>query len=254
MRYAALITLQVALSAVILAVPIPFPDVKAGDIVKGRPKYFEYPMPKTKHAGQHPLIALSEPDEHGWVKVAPMSHSHPMNPPTKPASTYGLPIDPIKGESHVNVAAPDRILLQHLKATNTKMEPHHFQALKKEIHKNCPGALRRRNDSPDPCNRQSMQRAALLLHQQEEQAKQAAHAHAAKSSRKIQQGAHTGGPHQPAHAGPSHQQTHVGSSQTGHASSSHQQTHGGTVHSGPSGSSHGTPHSRPDRGRGKRRH
>lgn len=131
----------------------PVCDVREGDIMKAKPKYFE-PRPSgtvsTTTAviynainpnipqggiGQHPVIILTNPDIHGRVEVATMSHSHPHGPPTRPASWYGLPIDPVKGESTVSVGPPQRIHISFLRPHSpyARMCPAQFLELKKEI-------------------------------------------------------------------------------------------------------------------------
>jgi hypothetical protein len=64
-----------------------------------------------------------------------MSHSHPHGPPTRPASWYGLPIDPVKGESTVSVGPPQRIHISFLRPHSpyARMCPTQFLELKKEI-------------------------------------------------------------------------------------------------------------------------
>lgn len=90
--------------------------------------------------GQHPVIVLTNPDASGRVQITTMSHSHPNNPPTKPASTYGLPIDPLKGESTVNVGTPYTIHISFLRANvpHTRMHPVYFAELRNEICKCLP--------------------------------------------------------------------------------------------------------------------
>ena len=128
-------------------------DARPGDIMKAKPKYFEPrpagsvrllstyificadPLMLQGNVGQHPVIVLTSPDASGRVKIATMSHSHPNNPPTKPASMYGLPIDPVKGESTVNVGEPYQIHISFLRGNtpHTRMSPALFIQLKNEI-------------------------------------------------------------------------------------------------------------------------
>ncbi|KAF8969238.1 hypothetical protein BDZ97DRAFT_272509 [Flammula alnicola] len=119
-------------------------DIREGDIMKAKPKYFEPRPPGTGNIGQHPVIILTKPDAYGRVKVATMSHSHPDNPPTRPASMYGLPIDPNKGESAVSVGKPKIIHIGHLKPHTpyATMTARHFAALKAEIGENYPDIYR----------------------------------------------------------------------------------------------------------------
>ncbi|KJA19489.1 hypothetical protein HYPSUDRAFT_69234 [Hypholoma sublateritium FD-334 SS-4] len=108
--------------------------------MKAKPKYFEPRPAGSGNVGQHPVIVLTNPDAYGRVKIATMSHSHPHNPPTKPASIYGLPIDPVKGESTVNVGEPYQIHISFLRANtpHTRMDLAHFIELKNEIWRNSP--------------------------------------------------------------------------------------------------------------------
>ncbi|CAA7266892.1 unnamed protein product [Cyclocybe aegerita] len=101
-----------------LDVPSSPPEqVEEGYIMKTKPKFFEPRPPRSSNVGQHPVIVLTPPDSRGCVKIATMSHSHPGNPPTRPASEFGLPIDPKKGESTPPIC----------------MDPKEFVALKTEI-------------------------------------------------------------------------------------------------------------------------
>lgn len=81
------------------------------------------------------MIVLSRPDAQGFVLVAPMSHNHPEGTPTRSASRYGLPVDPIKGESRVNVGQPKVVHQENLRPNkpHTAMSYNHFAALKAEI-------------------------------------------------------------------------------------------------------------------------
>lgn len=85
--------------------------------------------------GQHPVIVLTPPNPDGFVFVTPMSHNHPEGTPTRCASTYGLPVDPVKGESRVNVGQPKLIHLSNLRANNphTTMSMKHYKRLWDEI-------------------------------------------------------------------------------------------------------------------------
>ncbi|KAH9477501.1 hypothetical protein JR316_0009718, partial [Psilocybe cubensis] len=109
--------------------------LKEGDIMKAKPKHF-IPRPESVGSvGQHPVIVLTRPDSQGFVLVAPMSHNHPEGTPTRSASRYGLPVDPIKGESRVNVGQPKVVHQDNLRANKpyTTMAYNHFAALKAEI-------------------------------------------------------------------------------------------------------------------------
>lgn len=180
----------------ILASPIPdTPHVwKPGEIGKARPRHFDHPLPNTENIGKHPVVVLTHPDAKGFVKVATVSHSHPFNPPTKPASSYGIATDPHKGDSKVNVAGPERIHVSKLSELPVpdKLHPHHLQALQAEIHKNCPGALSRRTEKPDPCDRKAVQAAA-------EKAKELHEAEHGKTAKKRSSG-HKSNRHHSSHA------------------------------------------------------
>ena len=64
-----------------------------------------------------------------------MSHCHPEGTPTRRASAYGLPIDPVKGESLVSVGQPQLIHQNDLKENNPPMamSRRDYMALKTEI-------------------------------------------------------------------------------------------------------------------------
>ena len=64
-----------------------------------------------------------------------MSHCHPEGTPTRRASAYGLPIDPVKGESLVSVGQPQLIHQSDLKTNNPPMAMswRDYMALKTEI-------------------------------------------------------------------------------------------------------------------------
>ncbi|PPQ85382.1 hypothetical protein CVT25_006413 [Psilocybe cyanescens] len=124
---------------------VSYVTVREGDIMKAKPKFFLPRPPGTTletdfitqgNIGQHPVIVLTKPDAQGRVQVATMSHSHPNNPPTRPASLYGLPIDPKKGESTVSVGIPKLIHISNLKPNNppTAMCPNNFAKLEAEIY------------------------------------------------------------------------------------------------------------------------
>jgi len=158
-----------------LARPLP-QSWRPGDIGKARPRHFKHPLPNTENIGKHPVVVLTHPDEHGFVKIATVSHAHPFNPPTKPASAFGIAADPHKGDSQINVAGPDSVHVSKLSPLTVpdRLHDHHLHALKKEINKNCPGALSRRADphdpKSDPCDRKVVQEAALraqALHEAE---------------------------------------------------------------------------------------
>lgn len=125
-----------------------------GDIMKAKPKHFiprpegavSYPIAQTArlllifvhlqgNVGQHPVIVLSSPDPSGYVLVAPMSHNHPDGTPTRRASRYGLPVDPVKGESQVNVGYPKLIHQDNLRPNkpHAAMRYHDYVALKCDI-------------------------------------------------------------------------------------------------------------------------
>jgi len=103
--------------------------------MKAKPKHF-IPRPEgVGSVGQHPVVVLSRPDAAGYVLVTPMSHNHPDGTPTKNASRYGLPVDPVKGESRVNVGVPKLIHQDNLKANNPYVRMHqgNFLSLKTDI-------------------------------------------------------------------------------------------------------------------------
>jgi len=152
----------------LLTFATPIPQIwRPGDIGKARPRHFQHPLPNTENIGKHPVVVLTHPDAHGFVKVATVSHVHPFNPPTKPSSSYGIAADPHKGDSKVNVAGPERIHISKLSALPVpdKLNEHHLHALQTEIQKNCPEAFGRRAEphglKPDPCDRKAVQVAAL---------------------------------------------------------------------------------------------
>ncbi|KAF4616531.1 hypothetical protein D9613_008710 [Agrocybe pediades] len=116
-------------------IPTSTSTIKEGDIMKAKPKHF-IPRPESVGSvGQHPVIVLTRPDPNGYVLVAPMSHNHPNGTPTRSASRYGLPVDPIKGESRVNVGQPKLIHETNLRANtpHTTMTFNNFAALKADI-------------------------------------------------------------------------------------------------------------------------
>ncbi|KAJ3506201.1 hypothetical protein NLJ89_g6998 [Agrocybe chaxingu] len=119
-----------------LDIPSPLPEhVEEGYIMKAKPKFFEPRPPRSSNVGQHPVIVLTRPDSRGCVKIATMSHSHPGNPPTRPASEFGLPIDPKKGESTVCVGPPAIVHVSYLRHQKPpiRMDPEEFVALRTEI-------------------------------------------------------------------------------------------------------------------------
>lgn len=81
------------------------------------------------------MIALTYPNADGYVLVALMSHCHPEGTPTRRASEYGLPIDPVKGESLVSIGQPQLIHRNDLKPNNPPMAMslRNYIALKTEI-------------------------------------------------------------------------------------------------------------------------
>lgn len=123
--------------------------------------------------GPHPAIALTDPDEHGNIKIATISHSHPGNPPTKHISDFnikGLTDSKTDTPSTINVATPATVHVSKVKIAErvSKVEPHHLEALKSVIRefycitqgaqltacpgKNCGNHVVRRGDDehPDP--------------------------------------------------------------------------------------------------------
>jgi len=64
-----------------------------------------------------------------------MSHCHPEGTPTRRASAYSLPIDPVKGESLVSIGQPHLIHQSDLKSNNPPMSMswRDYTALKTEI-------------------------------------------------------------------------------------------------------------------------
>ncbi|CAA7270263.1 unnamed protein product [Cyclocybe aegerita] len=112
--------------------------IREGDIMKAKPKHF-LPRPDgVGSVGQHPVIVLTPPDREGFLFVTPMSHSHPEGTPTKRGSLYGLPVDPLKGESRVNIGQPKLVHQDNLKANtpHVAMSYGDFVALKTDIFKN----------------------------------------------------------------------------------------------------------------------
>lgn len=87
------------------------------------------------NVGQHPVIILTTPDPNGYVLVAPMSHNHPDGTPTTRASRYGLPVDPVKGESRVNIGYPKVIHHDNLRPNkpHASMTYRDYLALKADI-------------------------------------------------------------------------------------------------------------------------
>jgi len=61
------------------------------------------------------VVVLTRPDDHGKVKVAPLSHNHPDNPPQQLTSVYNLPDDKINGEGTISLGKPKVIELMRLK-------------------------------------------------------------------------------------------------------------------------------------------
>ncbi|KJA26838.1 hypothetical protein HYPSUDRAFT_63609 [Hypholoma sublateritium FD-334 SS-4] len=111
-----------------------------GDIMKAKPKHF-IPRPEgAGNVGQHPVIILTSPDPNGYVLVAPMSHNHPDGTPTRRASRYGLPVDPVKGESQVNVGHPKVIHQDNLRPNkpHAAMRYQDYLALKTDIFQHVP--------------------------------------------------------------------------------------------------------------------
>ncbi|KAF8816079.1 hypothetical protein BYT27DRAFT_7155081 [Phlegmacium glaucopus] len=109
--------------------------VRAGDILKAKPKHFIPRQEGVGNIGLHPVIALTDPNAGGYVHVALMSHCHPEGTPTRRASLYGLPIDPVKGESEVSIGQPKLIHQNNLKQNNPPMamSSRDYMALKTEI-------------------------------------------------------------------------------------------------------------------------
>jgi len=110
---------------------------REGDIMKAKPKHF-IPRPEgSGSVGQHPVIVLSYPDSQGYVLVAPMSHCHPEGTPTRSASRYGLPVDPVKGESRVNIGQPKVIHCENLRPNkpHASMGYGEYLALKADMYK-----------------------------------------------------------------------------------------------------------------------
>jgi len=114
------------------------PLIQEGDILKAKPKHFIPRQEGVGNVGQHPVIALTPPNAAGYVLVALMSHCHPEGTPTRRASAYGLPIDPVKGESLVSVGQPQLIHQNDLKPNNPPMAMswRDYMALKAEIMQN----------------------------------------------------------------------------------------------------------------------
>ncbi|PPQ88535.1 hypothetical protein CVT25_009915 [Psilocybe cyanescens] len=147
-----LIIIQILLGAVSLGLPAPTPaPVVAGDIILARPKNYDNPMPRQGKVGYHPAVALTNPDEHGNIKVAPISHDHPMNPPTVPISQFNINLPPSEGKGigTVNVATPATVHVGNVKLSKsvTRVEPHHLEALKAVIRKTCGDHVVRRSNN-----------------------------------------------------------------------------------------------------------
>lgn len=146
-----------------------------------KPKFFEPRPPNSNNIGRHPGIVVSNPDAENKIKVAPISHSHPGNPPTMPANTYGdFPHDPTKaGENLVDVGPPKVVSASNVKeAHGASGEPKSIEAdklalLKSHINENCAegekltrrdGKCRMKTKTPSQANKKSTPKPNAAKH------------------------------------------------------------------------------------------
>jgi len=122
--------------ALALAAPTP---VKEGDIASVKSKDF-IPTPAKADGYQpnrpHPAVVVSNPNEENRVKLAVVAHSHPGDPPTKPATDYAA----FKDGGSISVGKPKVMKVENVKLFTeepTKLEADKLASLKAEINKNC---------------------------------------------------------------------------------------------------------------------
>jgi len=106
-----------------------------------KPKHLE-PRPEGSGSiGRHPAVVVSNPNDQNRVKVAVVSHSHPGDPPTKPAKNYAnFPVHPTKGESSVDVGMPKAIAVGNVNTPSqepTSIGADKLALLKGHINENC---------------------------------------------------------------------------------------------------------------------
>ena len=86
---------------------------------------------------QHPCVVLSNPDDHGEVKVAMLSHHHFRGVKTKPAADYGpFPNHPVLGGSSIDVGPPRTVHASKLKGATSEpksVKPDKLQKLIEDI-------------------------------------------------------------------------------------------------------------------------
>ena len=86
---------------------------------------------------QHPGVVLSNPDHHGEVKIATLSHHHFEGVKRKPANDYA-PFErhPVLGGSFIRVDAPRTVHVSHLKDATREpktVKPEKLQKLIEDI-------------------------------------------------------------------------------------------------------------------------
>ena len=86
---------------------------------------------------QHPCVVVSNPDDHGEVKVATLSHRHLQGVKTKPANDYA-PFErhPVLGGSSISVDPPRMVHASNLKDATREpksVKPDKLQKLIKDI-------------------------------------------------------------------------------------------------------------------------
>jgi len=131
------VLVSLCVGALALAAPTP---VEEGDIGSVKSKDF-IPTPSKADGYQpgrpHPAVVVSNPNDKDRVKVAVISHSHPGDPPQKPATDYAAFGE---GSGSINVGPPRVIKAKDVKLFTQdpkKLEADKLASLKAEINKNC---------------------------------------------------------------------------------------------------------------------
>ena len=92
---------------------------------------------RKSRACQHPCVVVSNPDDHGKVKVAMLSHNHYPGVKTKPAANYApFPKHPGGGTSMISVDPPRTVDASKLKDATREpksLKPDKLQKLIQDI-------------------------------------------------------------------------------------------------------------------------
>jgi hypothetical protein len=110
---------------------------KPGDIVLVRAHHL---LPPEKTGFFHPNAIVSDPNEDGIVKLAPLTHN-PTTTDYKPSIDYGLDRDSIL-QGHILVGQPKEAYVHHLEPATREpkqMTSDNIAKLMNDINKKCPG-------------------------------------------------------------------------------------------------------------------